>query len=70
MVLQTMVEQWVQPLKWRSTLLCEYTRVKDPTHETMEMLRASEVNKWVTGLVSSGVIVATGNAVEAFLVNF
>jgi len=70
MVLRTMVERQVQPLKLRSTLLCDYTGVKEPTRETMEMLMASKVKKWVTGLNSSGVVVAAGDTVEAFLANF
>ena len=43
MVLRTMIERWVQPLKQRATLLCDYSGVEDPTHETMEMLDISEV---------------------------
>ena len=52
-VLRTMIERWVQPLKQRVRLLCYYTRVEDLGHETMEMLEASEVAKWVTLLVNS-----------------
>ena len=66
----TMVEQWVQPLKRRATLLCDYSRVEHLTRETMEMLEVSKVMKWVKGLVSFGTVVAAEGAVEAFLVNF
>ena len=66
----TMVEQWVQPLKRRATLLCDYSRVEDLTHETIEMLEVSEVMKRVRGLVSSGTVVMAECVKEAFLVDF
>ena len=40
MVLQTMFER-------QTTLLCDYSGVEDPTHETMETLDASKVMNWV-----------------------
>ena len=69
-VLRTMVERQVQPLKQWATLLCDYSRGKDPTRETMDMLEVSEVTKRVEGLVSFGTVVMTKCAVEAFSVNF
>ena len=69
-VLWTMVEWHVQPLKLRAHLLCDYARIKDPSRETMEMLEAGEVTKWVTGLVTPMTIVAVGNAVQVFLDNY
>lgn len=36
----------------------------------MEMLKASEVTKWVTRLVTSIVIVMVENAMEAFLATY
>jgi hypothetical protein len=66
MILQTKVEQQVQPLKLRALLLCNYTEVNDPSRETMEMLEAGEVTKWVTRLVSLAIIVVVGNTMEAF----
>jgi hypothetical protein len=69
-VLQTMVEHQVQTLKRRVSLLCNYSRVEDLTHETVEMLEVSKVTKWVEGLVSSGTVATARCAVEAFLVNF
>ena len=70
MVLQTMIEQQVEPLKQRAHLLCYYARIKDPSHEAMEILKAGEVTKWVTGLVTSATIIAARNAVEAFSANY
>lgn len=59
-VLQTKIERWVQPLKWRvqplkwwATLLCDYLGVKDSSRYTKEMLDASEVMRWVKGLATS-----------------
>lgn len=53
-----------------ATLLYDYPNVEDPTCETMEMLKVSEVMKWVMGLVFSGTIVMAGCAVDVFSVNF
>ena len=69
-VMQTMVERRVQPLKQWATLLCDYSRGKDPTRETAEMLEVSKATKRVEGLVSFGTVVMTKCAVEAFSVNF
>ena len=69
-VMQTMVERRVQPLKQWATLLCDYSRVEHLTRETMEMLEVSEVTKRVRGLVSSGTVVTTECAMEAFSVDF
>lgn len=66
MVLRTMIERRVQPLKRRGPLLCDYSGVEDPTRETMEMLDASKVMRWVGGLSSSRTVVAAECAVEAF----
>jgi hypothetical protein len=61
-----MVEWRVQPLKLRACLLCDYAGVGDPSRETMEMLEAGEVTKWVTRLVTPATIVAVKNTVEVF----
>ena len=61
-----MVEWRVQPLKLWARLLCDYTRVDDPSRETMEMLEVDEVTKWVTGLVTPTIVVAIKNTMEAF----
>ena len=61
-----MVELWVQPLKRRARLLCNYVRIEDLSRETMEMLKAGEVMKRVIGLVTPATVVVDGNAVEAF----
>lgn len=57
-------------MKQRVTLLCNYSRVKDPAYETMEMLEASKVARWVARLVFVGTIILVRNMVDAFLVNF
>ena len=69
-VLRTMIERRVQPLKRRATVLCDYSRVEDPTHNTMEIIEAAKVAKQVRGLVSSRIVVTTECTVEAFLVIF
>lgn len=48
-------------------MLCDYTRVKNSDHETMEMLEASEVMKRVALLVTSMTVIVVGDMVEAFL---
>ena len=48
--------------------MCDYSRVEDPTRETMETLDASEVVRWVKGLASSRNVVAAKCAVDAFSV--
>lgn len=48
-------------------LLCDYTRVEDPTRETMEMLMDGEVIEWVTRLVTPMTIIMAKDIVEAFL---
>ena len=53
-------------MKQGATLLCDYSRVKVPTRETMEMLEDSEATKWVRGLVSSWTVIAAEGTVEAF----
>ena len=55
-------------MKRQATLLCDYSRVEDPTRETMETLDASEVVRWVKGLASSRNVVAAKCAVDAFSV--
>lgn len=57
------LKQWARPL-------CDYTRVDDLTHESTGVLETSAVTKWVTGLVTSATVVAAGDAVEAFSVNY
>lgn len=52
------------------TLLCDYSGVKDPTHESLKALDAIEVMKLVGGFVSSRTVVATECAVEAFLATY
>lgn len=69
-VLRTMVEWQVEPLKQRAHLLCDYARIKNFSHEVMEMLEAGEVMKWITGLVTSVIVVVFRNTVEAFLANY
>ena len=66
MVLRTMVERQVQLLKQRAHLLYDYSSVEDQTRETMEMLKASEVTKWVAGQVAPTTVDIAGDAVEAF----
>jgi hypothetical protein len=44
-VLRTMVERQVQPLKQRATLSCDYSGVDVPIRETIDMVEASEVTK-------------------------
>ena len=67
-VLWTMVDHRVQPLKRRVILLYDYSGVDDPTRETMEMLEVSKVMKQVRGFVTYGTVVAVECAVEAFSV--
>ena len=62
-----MIERQVLPLKHWVTLLCTYSVVEDPAHESSEVLDASKVAKRVRGFVSSRVIVAAECAVEVFL---
>jgi hypothetical protein len=38
-VLWTMIDCRVQPLKWRATLLCDYSGVEDPTREMQRWSR-------------------------------
>lgn len=58
-VLRTMVERRVQPLKLWARLWCDYA-----------VLEASEVTKWVARLVTPTTVVAVENAVEAFSANY
>jgi len=68
-VLQTMVEQRVQPLKQWVHLLCDYTRVDDLTCEAMEELEHDVVIECMARMVSAGVIVVSKSAVVVFSVS-
>lgn len=57
-------------MKQGAALLCDYSRVEDPTHEATKMLEASEVTKRIGEVVSSRTIVTAEGAVEAFSANF
>ena len=65
-VQRTMVERHVQPLKLRARLLCDFTRVRDTSWESMETLEADEVTKQVAKLVTPATVVVVENTVEAF----
>lgn len=69
-VLRTMVERRIQTLKQWAHLLCDYTRVNDPTRESTKVLAADVVIKRVTRLVTSGTVIAARNTMEAFSTSF
>jgi hypothetical protein len=69
-VLRTMIERWVLPLKHRATLLCDYPGAKDPTHESSEALDITEVEKQVGAFIPSAVMVAAECIVEAFSLTY
>lgn len=66
MVLRTMIELRVLPLKRWATLLCNYSGVVDPTREFSKALDVAEIMKRVGGFVSFGVIVSAECVVEVF----
>jgi hypothetical protein len=70
MVLHTIVEWWVQPLKLWARSLCDYVGVIDLSWETREMLEAGEVTKRVAGLVTPTTVVAVKNVMEAFFATY
>lgn len=61
-----MVERRVQPLKQRAHLICDYTRVEDPTCEVADELEDDAVIEWMAKLVGIGIIVMTKSAIMAF----
>jgi hypothetical protein len=65
-VLRTMVEQWVQPLKLRACLVCDFTEVGDLSQESMEVLDTSKVMKRVAMLVTPATVVIVENVADAF----
>jgi hypothetical protein len=56
-------------MQW-AHLLCDYSRVEDPSYERADVLEASAVTKQVIGLVSSRTVIAAGDAAEAFSSSF
>lgn len=65
-VLRTMVERRVHPLKLWPHLLCDYTRVGDPSYVVAEEIEDDAVIEWMSRLVGTGIIVTIKCAIMAF----